>query len=88
MLLGGAAAVVLALVAGQWAADAWARAAWDRLSDRTEVVAPVDRSLTVRWSLDPPRFASVSQGVAWRGTVVGPVLGADGSIGVVEARRR
>ncbi|WP_378100326.1 PQQ-binding-like beta-propeller repeat protein [Cellulomonas sp. T2.31MG-18] len=83
-LLGGAAAVVLALVAGQWAADAWARARWERLSDRTEVVAPVDRSLTVRWSLGPSTFVSVSQGVAWRGTVVGPLLGADGSIGVVE----
>ncbi|MBN9328122.1 MAG: hypothetical protein J0I87_14565, partial [Cellulomonas sp.] len=61
-LLGGAAAVVLALVAGQWAADAWARARWERLSDRTEVVAPVDRSLTVRWSLDPSTLGSVSQG--------------------------
>lgn len=76
--------VVLALVTGQWAADAWARAGWDRLSDRTEVVAPVDRSLTVRWTLDASRLVSVSQGVAWRGTVVGPVLATDGSIGVVE----
>ena len=80
----GVVVVVLALVAGQWAADARERADWDRLSDRTDVVVPVGRSLAARWSLDDSTFVTVSQGIAWRGTVVGPVLAPDGSIGIVQ----
>lgn len=81
--MAGAIALVLALVAGQRVADAQAQARWDRLSDGTSVVQPVGRSLTVRWSLDPSTLMAVTQGVAWRGTVVGPVRAADGSIGIV-----
>lgn len=75
--------VLLALVAGQRVADARAQASWDRLSDRTSVVAPVGRSVSVRWSLDPSTLMAVSQGAGWRGTVVGPLLASDGSIGIV-----
>lgn len=81
--MAGAVVVLLALVAGQRVADAQTQASRDRLSDRTSVVEPVGRSLTARWSLDRPTLTTVSQGVGWRGTVVGPVLASNGSIGIV-----
>lgn len=81
--MAGSVVLVLALVAGQRVADAQAQSSWDRLSDRTSVVEPVGRSLTVRWSLDRSTLMAVNQGAGWRGTVVGPLLAPDGSIGIV-----
>lgn len=80
----GAVVVVLALAAGQWTSDVRERAAWNRLSDRTDVIAPLGRSVRVLWTLNPSAFATANQGVSWRGTVVGPVLGADGSVGITQ----
>ncbi|OZB89275.1 MAG: hypothetical protein B7X41_03715 [Microbacterium sp. 14-71-5] len=76
----GAATAVLALVLGQWVADLRSHAGWQRLADRTDVVRPVGRSVTPRWSLDPSQLATISQGLRWRGTVVGPVDLPDGSV--------
>lgn len=83
-LAAGAVVVALALLAGQWTSDARERAAWNRLSDRTDVIAPLGRSVAVLWTLDASAFATANQGTSWRGTVVGPVLGADGSVGITQ----
>jgi len=79
-----AAAVVLTLVAAQWTADLRERASWNQLSDRTGVVPPVGRSVRALWSFDASLYGTLSHGVPWRGTVVGPEVAPDGSIGIVE----
>lgn len=84
----GAATAVLALVLGQWVADQRSQAGWQRLADRTDVVRPVGKFLTARWSLDPSQLATISQGARWRGTVVGPVDLPDGSVALTSVDGR
>ena len=60
----GVVVLALALIAAQWAADARAQTSWNRLSDRTNVVLPVGRSLSVLWSPDVSDVLAIGRGAA------------------------